>query len=299
VTGLRRADGRVSGALARDREGGRALELRSRMVVNAAGPWGDQLLGGTGVAAPRVPLLRAVNLVLRRRLVDRQALAGRGDGRYLFLVPWRDRSIVGTGYEPAEARSADGGVATFLAEAARAYPWAELGGDDVALVHRGCVPGRGGAAGLWSRGRVVDHEAEDGVPGLVTIRPVKYTTARAAAEKAVDIVVRRQGRRAPGCRTATTVLARARPLGGPLDAAVRAAVRDEMALHLGDTVLRRLDLGTAGPPSPADVEVVARAMADELGWDAARVEREKQELRAAYHPDGSVRDGRPEVPGAE
>jgi glycerol-3-phosphate dehydrogenase len=72
-----------------------------------------------------------------------------------------------------------------------------------------------------------------------------------------------------------------------------------MALHLTDAVLRRLDLGTAGPPAPADVEMVAQAMASERGWDAARTEREKTALGAVYAPDGSVRDDGPPPPDTE
>jgi hypothetical protein len=55
-------------------------------------------------------------------------------------------------------------------------------------------------------------------------------------------------------------------------------------------VLRSLDLGTAGAPARDDVKAVALAMATELGWDAARIEREQAALGAAYAPDGSVRD---------
>ncbi|PYQ24188.1 MAG: hypothetical protein DMF81_06260 [Acidobacteria bacterium] len=293
VTGLRRNGSRIDGAHALDREGGATLEVRGRIVLNATGPWSDRLFSSSGLAKPPSCLLRALNLVLRRRLVDRQALGGRGDGRYLFLVPWRDGCIVGTGYEPSDEPSGDGGVQALLDEARRAFPWAGLERTDVSLVHRGLVPGRGGAAGLASRGRIVDHEAEEGLPGLVSIEPVKYTTARAVAARAVDLVVRRLGAPAAPCRTDVTALPRARSLSGPLAERARCAVRDEMALHLTDAVLRRLDLGTAGPPPPEVVEEVARAMASERGWDAARVAREKADLRRAYAPDGSVRDGMP------
>ena len=69
-----------------------------------------------------------------------------------------------------------------------------------------------------------------------------------------------------------------------------------MALHLTDAVLRRLDLGTMGPPAAADVDTVAGAMASARGWDAARLAREKADLAAAYASDGSVRDDGPSPP---
>jgi len=298
VAALRRRDGRIAGALVLDREGGGTLEVRSRMVVSAAGPWNDRLGASAGIARRPAPLLRAVNLVLRRCIVDRDALGGRGEGRYLFMVPWRDRCMVGTGYEPAGAPGGDGGIGALLAEARRAFPWAGIEKSDVTLVHRGFVPGHGGAGGLLTRGRVVDHEAEDGLPGLCSVRSVKYTTARASAEAAIDLVVRRLGRSAPPCRTAITPLPRARPLEGTLADRARLAARDEMALRLTDAVLRRLDVGTVGAPAPEDVEAVAKSMAAELGWDAARVEREKAALGAAYAADGSVRDDGPLPPDA-
>ncbi len=277
---LLRASGRVAGVAVRDALGGGTLEVRARMVVNAAGPWADEVLARGGVPRPAAPLLRARNLVLRRPPAVPFAVGAKTGGRFLFLVPWEGRTIVGTSYEPAEAPPSD--PLAFLDEAARAFPWAGIGRADVAVVHEGLVPGRGGASGLSTRPRLHDHEAEDDLPGLVSLQGVKYTTARAVAERAVDLVVRRLGRASPPCRTAVTPLAKARRLEGPLEAAARLAVRDEMAVTLADAVLRRLDLGTAGPPPPPELDTVARVMAAELGWDAARERAERAALARFY-----------------
>ena len=67
-----------------------------------------------------------------------------------------------------------------------------------------------------------------------------------------------------------------------LKAEVVHGVRMEMAQRLTDVVLRRSDLGTGAHPGAAVVAECARLMAGELGWDAARVERELAEVRAAY-----------------
>jgi glycerol-3-phosphate dehydrogenase len=230
-----------------------------------------------GVDRPPPPRVEAMNLVLARAVVADAAVGARADGRFLFLVPWQGHAILGTEYWDARsAAPVEERVAAFLAVAQRAFPWAGLRPQDVALVHRGRVPGRSGAE-LVTRHRVVDHEREDGVSGLVSIVSAKYTTARAAAEEAVDVVLRRLGRPPVPCRTAVTPLPAARPLAGPLDAQVRAAVRDEMALHLADAVLRRLDLGTAGPPPPDALAAVAAAMAAERGWSD---EQRQAEMRA-------------------
>jgi glycerol-3-phosphate dehydrogenase len=128
---------------------------------------------------------------------------------------------------------------------------------------------------------VIDHHRVDGVSGLVSIVSAKYTTARAAAEAAVDLVRGRLGLDAVPSASAFTPLPAAGPLAGPLDAQARAAVRGEMALHLGDAVLRRLDLGTGGPPPAEAVATVAAAMAAELGWSEERRRAEARALDAS------------------
>jgi glycerol-3-phosphate dehydrogenase len=277
---LLRAGGRIAGFAVKDTLGGRTLEVRARMVVNAAGPWADDLLARGGPRRAPFPLLRARNVVLGNPPTVPFAVGARSEGRFLFLVPWGGRTIAGTSYEPADAPPSD--PMALLEAVARAFPWAGIGRGDATLVHEGLVPGRGDASGLSTRPRLHDHEAEDGLPGLVSLQGVKYTTARLVAERAVDLVARRLRRPTPPCRTATTGLPRARPLAGPIEEGTREAVRDEMALTLADAVLRRLDLGTAGPPRDEATDAVARVMAEALGWDEARVGAERAALAAFY-----------------
>jgi len=280
VVALLRSGPRVAGARVRDVETGLELQVRARLVLNAAGPGADRLLEMAGVPSRRIPLLGAWNLVLRRAVVSERAVGASRGGRFLFLVPWRDRSILGTGYAaPAEAEAR---IRAFRGEAARAFPWAFLEDADVALVHRGLVPGRGKDA-VWTRSRLFDHEAEDGVAGLVSMIGVKYTTARGLAERAVDLAIRRLGRRAAPCRTDVTELPAARPLEGTLAERTRVAARDEMARTLADAVLRRLDLGTGGRPEDAELDVVAATLAGELGWRPERAREERQSLEEVWH----------------
>ena len=280
VVSLLRGGGRVRGVAVRDTLGETTVEVRARLVVNAAGPWADAIMTLGGLRRQKVPLLRARNLVLGRPPHVPFAVGARSGNRFLFLVPWKERTMVGTSYEPAESPPSD--PLDFLEEARRAFPWARLAREDIALVHEGLVPGRGDAAGLATRLLLVDHEAEDGLPGLLSLQGVKYTTARAVAERVVALAVRRLGGPATRCRTATTPLPRARPLEGGLKERARAAVREEMALTLADAVLRRLDLGTGGPPLEVELDAVSAVLRTELGWDAAREQAERRALAAVY-----------------
>lgn len=282
ATSLRREGSRITGARVRDSESGREHEVEARVVLNAAGPKAARLLEATGVRTPVGPLLMALNLVFDARwpLPERLAVGARSGGRFLFLVPWRDRILAGTDYWPAEEGRGREAVASFRDEVARAFPWSGLAASRVALVHRGLVPGGGGAAGLATRPRFLDHGDRDGVSGLITAQGVKYTTARAVSERAVLLACRKLGRSAKAPPLAP--LAWARPLEGSLAEQARLAVREEMALTLADVVLRRLELGPAGLPDEAAVDEVAGATALALGWDQARRVAERAALARFY-----------------
>jgi glycerol-3-phosphate dehydrogenase len=279
VTGFLRDGARVVGVTVEDAERGSRFEVRARVVLNASGPGMDAVLALAGSTRPRVPLLRALNLVLRRALVGEHALGASSGGRFLFVVPWRDRSIVGTDYAPVDT-PAHAQAERFLAECARAFPWAGLERGDVALVHSGLVPGSDPGQPA-TRHLLVDHQPE-GARGLISVLGVKLTTARGVAERAIDLVSRRLGRPRVACRTADTPLLHACLLAGTLAERTRVAVREEMARTLADAVLRRLDLGTAGPPADAELEAVARVMASELGWSEARLADERRALAETY-----------------
>lgn len=269
----------VSGVSARDAVTGASLDVQGHFVLNAAGPAIEVLMRSAGVRPLKLAPLRAVNLVLRRAITGEFAVGDRSHGRYLFAVPWRDRTIVGTAYAPASTSGAQL-AGEFLGEARRTFPWAGLERADVALVHDGLVPGTGGQPA--TRSRLVDHDVEDGLPGLLTVVAAKFTTARRLAEEAVDLIQERLGVPHVPSRTSVTPLPEARLLDGPLRDRARAAVLREMALSLADVVLRRLDLGSAGEPAPADIDTIAPILAHEFGWDMARLAAERSALAAFF-----------------
>jgi glycerol-3-phosphate dehydrogenase len=66
------------------------------------------------------------------------------------------------------------------------------------------------------------------------------------------------------------------------------AVRFEMAQRLADVVFRRTELGTSGNPGEDCLKSCARIMAQELGWDDARVQRELHDVEGAFPAATSV-----------
>jgi glycerol-3-phosphate dehydrogenase len=202
---------RVTGVRARDIIGSRTLDIGARLVVNATGSAVDVLLKPIGLASG-VPMLKAMNLVTRREAGD-EALGGRArSGRNLFLVPWRRRALFGTWESSRACDLGDtavdpGEVGAFIGELNEAFPALDLTIDDVTLVHRGVVPAvvHNGRVTLEGHEQVRDH-AVQGVQGLVTVAGVKYTTARAAAERVTDLVLTKLQRAAAPSRTSATSL---------------------------------------------------------------------------------------------
>ncbi|HSD09611.1 MAG TPA: glycerol-3-phosphate dehydrogenase/oxidase [Candidatus Binatia bacterium] len=345
--------GRAEGIRVRDAFSEERFEIRARVIVNAAGPWS---LGGLGPPQPTsaIRLAKAMNLVTRPILgehaigVARRSREARGavrsDRRLFFLVPWRDRTLIGTAYFPYDG-APDGFAITepeierFLEEVNWSYPPARLSRADVRLVHGGLVPVVGSRDAdadveLATRYQIRDHAAE-GLEGMITVTGVKYTTARGVAEAAVDRVSSKLGaetsrsrsaelpvwggdierveeyvaREAEALRPGVTantvrrlvthygsrhreVLAevggdeqRLKPIADGTEvtgAEVTFAVRREMAAKLADVVFRRTDLGAAGHPGDPALVAAAALVAQELGWDEARIESELAEVRRRF-----------------
>jgi glycerol-3-phosphate dehydrogenase len=207
---------RVTGVLVEDRLTNASFAIRGAVVVNAAGPWAAGLLAGLPAAAQGAPpprLSRAMNVVTRK-MVDDHACGGLVSGRFLFMVPWRNVSMFGTSHDAHEG-SADQlkvsrwDLEAFLKDTRIAFPHANLTAADVRLIHRGLLPmvsGDGHRVNLVKESLVVDH-ARHGLPGLVSMFGVRYTTARYTAQQAVDAVFRVMGHATPPpCRTAETPL---------------------------------------------------------------------------------------------
>ena len=104
VTELRIESGRVRGADVRDLIGGEPLSIDARVVVNASGPWVDELRRIEDPAAsPSVRLSKGVHLVLATdRPVTAAVTSPLPEGRVGFALPWHGMLLLGTTDEPFE-----------------------------------------------------------------------------------------------------------------------------------------------------------------------------------------------------
>jgi glycerol-3-phosphate dehydrogenase len=72
------------------------------------------------------------------------------------------------------------------------------------------------------------------------------------------------------------------PFESLVKAEVLHGVREEMAQKLSDVIFRRTTVGIAGDPGEACLRSCAAIMAQELGWDPKRTQREVEEVRAVF-----------------
>ncbi len=227
VTRFLKVEGRIAGVGAKDVLSGERLEVRGKAVLNTAGPWAARLLE-TGMdlsLAPKPVFSRDVCFVVSRRLSSKFALAcqtrtkdadaimSRG-GRHLFLAPWRDFTLIGVWHgvykgAPDDVTVTEEELKAYLDETNEAYPGLSLSREDVTMVNFGLIlfeENKEGVAEIsfGKRSVLIDHEKTHHVNGLVTLIGVRATTARGEAEKAVNLIFRKLGRRSPRPETETT-----------------------------------------------------------------------------------------------
>ena len=243
VVGLLREDGRVAGATVTSAPDDATTTVHATVVVNATGPWSDEIERMANAAASAgVRGSKGVHVsVARSRIGNASAvtLTAPQDGRVMFVLPSGRYTIIGTtdtydATQPNEVHAARRDV-TYLLEAANHYfPDARLTEQDVVSAWAGIRPlaahGATGAPSSASR----EHSIVETVPGLLRVTGGKLTTYRSMAAEVVDHVERALGRAPSASRTATLPLA-----GGDLS-----DLHEEVAHAVGETgdeaIARRL-----------------------------------------------------------
>lgn len=317
VTDLLRRGDRVAGAKVRDLLTGAEGEVAARMVINTSGPWTEKILTKLGLRL-RIPLTFTKDLyfIVTRGLDstyalavpgmenDPRAIASRGR-RHFFFIPWRDHTLVGSSHveyrgEPDEFAVTDEDVQALLDDVNAAYP-ISLDRKDISKWNSGMVP-CGDTYG--SHAKIIDHAAEDGIDGLITVTSVRWTVSRYMAAKAVGLAFDKLGRKAPKSVTADTPV-----FGGRIDRfddfarqaldgrpknvselAMRVLLHTHGSEHA--RVLRYVDENPAwaeplGQSCVIGAEVI-HAVREEMAQKLSDVVHRRTELGTAENPDDSA-----------
>lgn len=213
----------VCGVHARDRLSGEEFEIRARLTLNAAGPWADYLQNDPQRfgAWHRPPFSRDAYFIVDRAPTseygvavqgssrDKDAVLGRAT-RHLFAVPWRDKTLVGVWHRlfaglPDTALVQPEEIDSWIAELNAVHPALQLSAAEVSFASCGLVPFGDTATptelSFGKESRVIDHQAAHGVSGLVSLVGIRFTTARADAARALELLLRQLPRARPDVAT--------------------------------------------------------------------------------------------------
>ena len=223
VTRLLTAEGRVSGVKVEGdfADVGKAdlVEVKADFVVNAAGPWVDQLLetgraknerliGGTkGSHIVVAPFAGAPETAIYLEAIS--------DGRPFFVIPWNGNYLIGTTEvrfedDPDRVCSELWEVEYLVAETNRAFPSADLTRDRVLFTYSGVRPlpftTSEAEQNITRRHFLREHPQ---FRNLISVVGGKLTTYRSLAEECVDRLV--SGKKCPPSKTSEV------PLPGAVD----------------------------------------------------------------------------------
>lgn len=186
-----------------DQRSGSSFTVRARVVVNATGPWSESIPR----SSIHLRLTKGAHIVVNRtRLPVVDAAVVAEGARILFVLPWGERTIVGTtdtdyAGAPEDVSVEREDVAYLLRTVNGAFPASGLGTDDIIASWAGLRPliasGKGSPSDI-SRA----HEIHSPEAGWWDVAGGKLTTYRLIAEQTVDRIVRHLRREAPPCGTA-------------------------------------------------------------------------------------------------
>lgn len=335
ATKLRKVE---DGVLTFQPELGDAVSVRPKLVVNAAGPWIDDVNAALGAPSKMIGGTKGSHIVLKHdeliaQLDGRMIYFEADDGRICLVFDHQGMALVGSTDIPADnpdsVRCEDDEIDYMLESLRKLLPGLTFDRSQIAYVYSGIRPlpaSDVSIPGLISRDHsapIAEPEGERAFP-IVSLIGGKWTTFRGFAEEVTDTILDRMNRNRV-CSTQHL------PIGGGLDYPAEGTARDrwatelagetglsetrlgtllkrygttaadvarhegnwpnadrlsicdsysaaeidwiarnEMVVHLGDTVMRRTTLAIEGKLTQSDLEKVADVTAAALGWDTAR-----------------------------
>ena len=194
-TGLARSGDHWEALLTRSN--GTVETVHARAVVNAAGPWVDDVLG---LALPQerhenLRLVKGSHLIVPRLYDGPQCyIFQNGDGRIVFAIPYEhDFTLLGTtdvGYDgDRDVIAIDAEEAAYICAAVNEYLAVDVRPEQAVSSYSGVRPlydDKARSNSTVTRDYMFELEAEGGAPAILSIFGGKITTYRKLAEHALE-----------------------------------------------------------------------------------------------------------------
>lgn len=212
VTGLHVASGHLRSIEWQDVLNERRGKLSASVVINAGGPWVDQVLDTATYKSDRlVGGTKGSHIIVGQfegAPADAFYVEAAADGRPIFIIPWNGQFLIGTTdirYEEAleSLRASAAEIDYLLKETNRVFPNANLTRTDIHYAYAGVRPlpsRKKGPESAITRKHIIKRN-RNVADNLISIIGGKLTTYRNLAEQAVDKVERLLRRQLPACET--------------------------------------------------------------------------------------------------
>lgn len=215
VIGFVYDDGTIVGANVRDEQTGLEFRIKAKVIVNAAGPWVDELRElDQSKKGKRLHLTKGVHIVVaKEKLPVQQAIYfDVGDGRMIFAIP-RDRTTyigtTDTNYNSSkeEVYASKSDIDYLIDACNKTFNGTPLTPNDIESSWAGLRPlihEEGKSASEMSR----KDEIFESDSSLISIAGGKLTGYRKMAERVVDLVIGKffEGVELKGCHTSSISL---------------------------------------------------------------------------------------------
>jgi glycerol-3-phosphate dehydrogenase len=198
VLAVKLQDGRARGTMLRNQMSGEEEYVEAAVIINATGPWADQVCNNSGIHTPHpmVGGVRGSHLVLPKFTGAPEAAVytEATDGRPIFVIPWNEQILVGTTEvrdenDPALARPSAGEIDYLMSSLQRLFPAAQFSRSDVRCAFAGVRPlpySPPTEASSISRRHYFHDHASEGVAGMLSVIGGKLTTAGRLAQDCTE-----------------------------------------------------------------------------------------------------------------
>jgi len=191
---IKQKNGQVEGVLLQDETGSlqtSQVTLKSKIVINATGPWSDKLRKHVN-GKPKLRRLRGSHLVFSQDKLPLKAavtMLHPGDNRAMFAIPWENRTIVGTtdldhDLQEDETRITRPEVEYILEATQSFFPYCSIDEDDILSTFSGLRPIINTNAPTPSLESRAHHIWEEN--GLISIAGGKLTIFRVMAAEVLN-----------------------------------------------------------------------------------------------------------------
>ncbi|MCK4830928.1 FAD-dependent oxidoreductase, partial [bacterium] len=198
VVGIEISNDEIEKVIFYDRRSGEVENVKTRTVVNAAGPWADKIAAFAGIKL-ELRLIKGAHVILDRRVVNIGIATRAVDRRWIYMYPHENTTLIGTtALDTWE--NPDTLVATYdeIEYLLTSLEWMIPSLRDARLIRtmagvRPMVP-------IWkvpeneiTRGyQIINHEAE-GVSGFFSFIGGKLVMCRDMAEAVTDLICQKIG----------------------------------------------------------------------------------------------------------